>query len=93
MDFLANELERHFEAILRVPQMDGYAEKLESENEHLKKQISQLREYVTELEQDVDQDPLVSVYNRRAFMKELARAQSVLDRYDIPSCVIYMDTI
>jgi len=46
---------------------------------------------VLELEQQANSDPLVPVYNRRAFMVEINRAQSVLDRYKITSSVIFFD--
>lgn len=66
-------------------------EVVKSENARLKSQLKRLRRYVGELEHAADTDPLLPVYNRRAFMRELSRAQSVLDRYEIPSCVIYID--
>lgn len=63
----------------------------ESEMKELKAQIRRLKQYVSELEQAADTDPLMPVYNRRAFMRELSRAQSVLDRYDIPCSVVFID--
>ena len=65
--------------------------RLNSENISLKAQIRRLRRYIVELEQTADKDSLVPVYNRRAFMRELAWAQSVMDRYQIPSTIIYID--
>ena len=62
-----------------------------AENERLKAQLRRLRTYISELEKAADTDPLIAVYNRRAFMRELSRAQSVSDRYNIPSCVIFLD--
>ena len=64
---------------------------LSEENERLKAQLRRLRSYVSELEQAADTDPLLPVYNRRAFMRELSRAQSVSDRYDIPCSIIFLD--
>ncbi len=90
MDFQISALEPHID-VPHLPHVGTYADRLEVENQHLKKRLRDLRRYVGELEQAVDQDPLMPVYNRRAFMRELSRAQSVLDRYDIPSCVIYLD--
>lgn len=60
-----------------------------SEVAQLRKQVRRLRNYVIELEQKADTDMLLSVYNRRAFVKELSRAQSVLERYQIPCVLIY----
>lgn len=62
-----------------------------SETQKLKAQIRRLKQYVSELERAADTDPLMPVYNRRAFMRELSRAQSVLDRYDIPCSVVFID--
>lgn len=57
----------------------------------LKSQIKRLRRYISELEQAADSDPLVSVYNRRAFIRELSRAQSVMGRYEIPSSIVHFN--
>lgn len=70
-----------------IPPMKDMA----SENKELRDQIRRLKQYVSELEHSADMDPLVPVYNRRAFMRELARAQSVLDRYNIPCSIIFFD--
>lgn len=64
---------------------------LEAENVQLKQQLRRMRTQMIELERSADMDPLAPVYNRRAFMRELGRAQSVLDRYDISSSVIFFD--
>lgn len=64
---------------------------LRSENQTLRTQLKTLRRYVTELEHTADMDPLVPTYNRRAFIRELTRAQSVFARYGIPCSVIFLD--
>jgi len=66
-------------------------EALRSENERLKEELALMRMKLVELEQMADTDPLVPLYNRRAFMRELSRAQTVRTRYKIPSSVIYFD--
>tara|TARA_B100000949_G_scaffold147108_1_gene129226 strand:- start:767 stop:1507 length:741 start_codon:yes stop_codon:yes gene_type:complete len=38
-----------------------------------------------------DHDPLVPVYNRRAFLRELSRQLSFCQRYELSSCLIYLD--
>jgi len=63
----------------------------DDEKAQLRQEIAQLRLRILELERAADTDPLVSVYNRRAFMRELGRAQAVNVRYDIPSSVIFID--
>jgi len=57
----------------------------------LRAEIKRLKTYVKELEQDADADPLIPVYNRRAFIRELSRAQAVLSRYKIMTSVIFFD--
>lgn len=60
-------------------------------NEDLAMEVAQLRLRILELEHAADTDPLVPVYNRRAFLREIARAQNVMDRYDMLSTIIFFD--
>ena len=60
-------------------------------NEDMAREIAQLRLRVLELEHAADTDPLVPVYNRRAFLREIARAQTVMQRYDMLSTIIFFD--
>jgi len=62
-----------------------------TENKQMSEELACLRLRVLELEQQANSDPLVPVYNRRAFMIEIGRAQSVLDRYEIRSSVMFFD--
>lgn len=62
-----------------------------SENESLSSEIARLRLRVLELERAADTDPLVPVYNRRAFMREVSRAQTVMSRYDMLSSIVFFD--
>ena len=64
---------------------------LVAENETLASEITRLRLRVLELERAADTDPLVPVYNRRAFMREVARAQTVMARYDMLSSMVFFD--
>lgn len=64
---------------------------LVSENEALTSEVARLRLRVLELERAADTDPLVPVYNRRAFMREVARAQTVMARYDLLSSIVFFD--
>ena len=59
--------------------------------EDLKAEVLRLRAYVKELERAADTDPLIPVYNRRAFLRELSRAQSVFDRYQIMTSMLFFD--
>ncbi len=60
-------------------------------NEDLSGQVALLRLRILELEHAADTDPLVPVYNRRAFMREISRAQNVMARYDMLSTVVFFD--
>jgi len=64
---------------------------LRTENERLNDELTRLRRRVLELEHAADTDPLVPIYNRRAFMREVSRAQTVMARYKYPSTIIFMD--
>lgn len=64
---------------------------LVNENESLSTEVARLRLRVLELERAADTDPLVPVYNRRAFMREVARAQTVMARYDMLSSIVFFD--
>jgi diguanylate cyclase (GGDEF)-like protein len=46
---------------------------------------------LAEAEALADRDPLASVFNRRAFMRELHRTMSEVERYNTPAAVIYID--
>jgi diguanylate cyclase (GGDEF)-like protein len=65
--------------------------KLSQDNLSLQSEIVRLRARILELERAADTDPLVPVFNRRAFMREVARAQTVMERYDMVSSVIFFD--
>jgi len=70
---------------------EGADDALVKANEDLNHEIAQLRLRILELEHAADTDPLVPVYNRRAFLREIARAQTVMDRYDMLSSIVFFD--
>ncbi len=57
----------------------------------LKDEINALKTRILELELQADTDPLLKIYNRRALMREIERAQTVMSRYDILCSLIYLD--
>ena len=61
------------------------------DNRELSIEVARLRLRVAELERMADTDPMLEVYNRRAFMREVRRAQTVMSRYDMRSSVIFLD--
>jgi diguanylate cyclase (GGDEF)-like protein len=64
---------------------------LMAEVEKLRRELQQTQARIGYLEQLADQDPLMPIANRRAFVRELSRMMSFADRYDTPSSVIYFD--
>lgn len=64
---------------------------LRAENQRLTLEMNKLRLQLLELEQTADTDPLVPVYNRRAFIREVEKARTVMARYDLLSSVIFFD--
>jgi len=61
------------------------------ERRELLDEISLLKTRILHLEHSADTDPLVPVYNRRAFMREIEKAQTMMSRYDILSSIIFFD--
>jgi diguanylate cyclase (GGDEF)-like protein len=57
----------------------------------LREELNNNRGRIQHLERLADQDSLLQVYNRRAFVRELTRAISMTERYGAPSTVIYFD--
>lgn len=60
-------------------------------NRKLSEEVIRLRLRVLELESTADMDPMLPIFNRRAFMREVSRAQSVTDRYGLESSIIFFD--
>ena len=75
-----------------LPEQSGVTdEHLLRDNRELSLEVARLRLRIHELERMADTDPLLSIYNRRAFMREVRRAQTVMSRYDFVSSVIFFD--
>ncbi len=64
---------------------------LKEEVARLREELNNNRGRIQHLERLADQDSLLPVYNRRAFVRELTRAISMTERYGAPSTVIYFD--
>jgi len=57
----------------------------------LRRELQQTRERLDEAEKTADQDHLLPVLNRRAFVRELTRHMSFASRYGTPASLIYFD--
>jgi diguanylate cyclase (GGDEF)-like protein len=65
--------------------------KLMGEVDRLRKELVQATARASHLERLADQDGLVPVFNRRAFVRELGRMQAFAERYDQASSLVYFD--
>lgn len=57
----------------------------------LRSQLDNARSKLNEAENMADHDPLVPLFNRRAFMRELSRLLSFARRYGLEASLIYFD--
>ena len=64
---------------------------LMAEVETLKRELANARSRISHLEKLVDEDPLVPIANRRAFVRELTRMMAFAQRYGLPASIIYFD--
>jgi diguanylate cyclase (GGDEF)-like protein len=64
---------------------------LMSEVEALQRELQQTRARLDEAEKAADQDHLLPVFNRRAFVRELTRHSGFAQRYGMPASLIYFD--
>ncbi|HLI13537.1 MAG TPA: GGDEF domain-containing protein [Alphaproteobacteria bacterium] len=64
---------------------------LMAEVDRLRQELGQAKDRIDYLERLADQDALVPVVNRRAFVRELSRAMSYARRYQVSSSVLYFD--
>jgi len=62
-----------------------------SEVDSLRRELAQTRAKLDEAEKTADQDGMLPVLNRRAFVRELTRTIAVTDRYNTPASLIYFD--
>jgi diguanylate cyclase (GGDEF)-like protein len=62
-----------------------------TEIERLRVETDRLRTRIRELEALADSDPLLPLFNRRAFSRELARAISLAERYDEDLALVFFD--
>jgi diguanylate cyclase (GGDEF)-like protein len=57
----------------------------------LRRQLDAARDRVAQLEKLVDEDTLMPIANRRAFVRELTRMMAFAKRYGIPGSLVYFD--
>lgn len=73
------------------PEVQAKITTLEHEVRRLREELAKARRRVEELTDLADQDPLIEIMNRRAFVRELSRVMSAVERYDFSASLIYID--
>jgi diguanylate cyclase (GGDEF)-like protein len=74
-----------------TPKVRDAIMRLMGEVDKLRREAAQANARSAHLERLADQDSLIPVFNRRAFVRELGRMQSFAERYDQPSSLVYFD--
>ncbi|WP_417319864.1 GGDEF domain-containing protein [Emcibacter sp.] len=64
---------------------------LMSEVESMRQELELAHRKISELERLADQDSLINISNRRAFVREMTRMIAYSERYGINSSLIYLD--
>ena len=64
---------------------------LMAEVDTLRRELGEARQRIGYLERLADEDPLMPIANRRAFVRELTRMMSFAQRYGTPSSIVYID--
>jgi diguanylate cyclase (GGDEF)-like protein len=74
-----------------TPRVRDAVMKLMGEVDSLNGELIQLRSRLERAEREADQDQLLPVLNRRAFVRELTRHIALAGRYGTPASVVYFD--
>jgi diguanylate cyclase (GGDEF)-like protein len=74
-----------------TPRVRDAIQRLMVEVDRLRQELGQQRSRLSQLETEADQDPLVPCLNRRAFVREMSRVLSFVERYDIPASMVFLD--
>lgn len=74
-----------------TPKVQAALTQLMAEVRTLQQELDRAYRRIDQLERLSDEDPLLPILNRRAFVRELRRAVSFADRYDVSGSIIYLD--
>jgi diguanylate cyclase (GGDEF)-like protein len=74
-----------------TPKVRAALDQLIGEVARLREELDRAKRRVNHLEELADQDTLVPIANRRAFVRELTRLIAFAERYNAPGAVIYFD--
>lgn len=73
------------------PELREGLARLAAERNRLRDELAKARGRIASLERLADEDPLTSVANRRAFVRQLTRTIAFTQRYGVPASVVYFD--
>jgi diguanylate cyclase (GGDEF)-like protein len=74
-----------------TPKLREVLRRVLAENEAMRHELEDSRTRITQLERLADEDALMAIANRRAFVRELSRMIAFTRRYGPPSSVVYFD--
>ena len=74
-----------------TPELREGLARLAAERNRLRDELAKARGRIASLERLADEDPLTSVANRRAFVRQLTRMIAFTHRYGVPASVVYFD--
>jgi PleD family two-component response regulator len=74
-----------------TPRVRDAIMRLMEEVDRLRVELQGTKRRLEELETMADQDALLPILNRRAFVREMSRIMSFADRYQLPASLLYFD--
>src|SRR5258705_8871826 len=74
-----------------TPSVREAASRLVDEIELLRREVEQTRTRLEDMARTADQDTLLPILNRRAFVREISRAVALVGRYGTPASLLYFD--
>ncbi len=74
-----------------TPRVRDAIMRLMGEVDALRQELAQHRRRMAQLETEADHDVLVPCLNRKAFVREMSRILSFVERYGLPASLIYID--
>lgn len=74
-----------------TPRVRDAIMRLMGEVDAMRQELANQRRRMAQMEVDADQDVLVPCLNRKAFVRELSRILSFVERYGLPASLVYID--
>ena len=74
-----------------TPRVRDAIMRLMGEVDTLRQDLQNQKKRLSQLAAEADQDVLVPCLNRRAFVREMSRLLSFVERYDIPASLVFVD--